>query len=82
MLLMPARCGPGHALAQNVPYIARGLSSHTANIIGTGIIPKWLGPEAKAFAKLWMEWGTQADADGQLDIYGLQDLAHLTAARW
>ncbi|MDR3066101.1 MAG: phage portal protein [Comamonas sp.] len=69
------------ALAQNVPYIARGLSSHTANIIGTGIIPKWLGSEAKAFAKLWMEWGTQADADGQLDIYGLQDLAHLTAAR-
>ncbi|MDH1429104.1 phage portal protein [Comamonas aquatica] len=69
------------ALSQNVPYIARGLASHTANIIGTGIIPKWLGPEAKVYAELWKVWGAQADADGVLDIYGLEDLAHLTAQR-
>lgn len=65
------------SLRQNVPYIAQGTRSHTANIIGTGITPRWLNSDA--LNQAWAEWGPQADADGRLDINGIIDLAHFTA---
>lgn len=64
------------ALVQNSPYISGGLEKLTANIIGTGITPRSLSPQAQAVDALWGEWCRQADADGRLDLYGLQAAAH------
>lgn len=64
------------ALVQNVPYIAQGLRSLVANVVGTGIRPNWLGAEAATFNELWEQWVPQADADGRLDLYGLQAAAY------
>lgn len=69
------------ALEQNVPYIAQGIRAHSANIIGTGIMPRWLGDNAKQHSDAWMEWAPFADADGRFDINGLINLAHQTAQR-
>lgn len=69
------------ALEQNVPYIAQGIRSHSANIIGTGIVPRWLGNASKEHSDAWAEWGPYADADGRFDINGLINLAHQTAQR-
>lgn len=64
------------ALVQNTPYIARGLGTLVANAVGTGIVPRSLSAQAKAIDKLWSEWVRVADADGRLDLYGLQAAAH------
>lgn len=69
------------ALEQNVPYIAQGIRAHSANIIGTGIVPHWLGDSAAQHSAAWMAWGPYADADGRLDINGIINLAHQTAQR-
>lgn len=69
------------SLYQNVPYIAQGARAHTANIVGTGIVPRWIGPRQKQRAALWLKFGQEADADGRLDVNGLIDLAHGTAQR-
>ena len=69
------------ALEQNVPYIAQGIRAHSANIIGTGIVPHWLGDGAAQHSAAWMAWGPYADADGRLDINGIINLAHQTAQR-
>jgi len=69
------------SLEQNVPYIARGFAAHTANIIGTGIMPRWTGPEADTFNSLWSEHAQFADADGRLDVYGIMALAYHTSQR-
>jgi len=64
------------ALVQNVPYIAQGLRSLVANVVGTGITPNWKGPGAAKLNKAWAEWVSQADADGRLDLYGIQAAAY------
>jgi len=64
------------SMVQNVPYVARGLSSLVANTIGTGITPRSLAPNADAIDKLWSEWAKVADADGRQDLYGLQASAY------
>jgi lambda family phage portal protein len=64
------------ALMQNVPYMAQGLRSLVANVVGTGIVPHWTGPEAATYDRLWAEWAPHADADGRLDVYGLQAMAY------
>lgn len=64
------------ALVQNVPYIARGLGSLVANVIGTGIVPRSLSPQAARIDAIWDEWVKVADADGRLDLYGLQAAAY------
>lgn len=69
------------SLEQNVPYISRGMRSHSANIVGTGIVPHWLGNDADAHDALWREWAAQADAAGRLDVYGIMDLVHRTSQR-
>ena len=52
-----------------------GVQKWTTNLVGTGIVPRWadatVGP-------LWNEFVTQADADGVLDLYGMQTLATRT----
>lgn len=64
------------ALVQNSPYIARGLESLVANTVGTGITPRSLAPNAGQIDKLWSAWAKVADADGRLDLYGLQAAAY------
>lgn len=64
------------ALVQNVPYIARGLESLVANTIGTGITPRSLAANAGVIDALWAEWVRVADADGRLNLYGLQAAAY------
>lgn len=64
------------ALVQNVPYIARGLESLVANTIGTGIVPRSLAPNAQIVDTLWSQWAKVADADGRVDLYGLQAMAY------
>jgi len=64
------------SLFQNVPYMAQGLRSLVANVVGTGITPRWMGKDAEVFDRLWEEWAPAADADGRLDVYGLQAAAY------
>lgn len=64
------------ALVQNVPYIAQGLRSLVANVVGTGIAPNWKGASADKINAAWEAWVPQADADGRLDLYGLQAAAY------
>ena len=63
------------ALRQNVPYIRAGLESRAAAAIGTGIAPKFRGQSGKRLQALWKAWSPYADADGLLDVYGLQAAA-------
>lgn len=64
------------ALVQNVPYIAQGLRSLVANVVGTGISPNWTGPRADVLNTAWHKWVREADADGRQDLYGLQAAAY------
>jgi lambda family phage portal protein len=66
------------ALVQNVPYIAQGLRSMIAALIGTGINPRWLGASGAKWDELWASWCKVCDADGRLDFAGLQELAWRT----
>ena len=65
------------ALAQNVPYIARGLQVLVSSTIGTGIEPIFLAKRnPERYKDLWTQWAPQADADGVFDIYGIQAAAY------
>lgn len=64
------------ALVQNVPYIAQGMRSLVANIVGNGILPNWTGQNADVLNTLWKRWVKEADADGRVDLYGLQAAAY------
>ncbi len=64
------------ALVQNVPYIAQGLRSLVANVVGTGIVPNWMGENAEKLNEAWAKWVSEADADGRLDLYGMQAAAY------
>lgn len=60
-------------LVRNNPYAAKAINSLVSNAIGTGITPSL--PDGQ---ELWNKWVTECDADGQLDLYGLQMLAART----
>lgn len=64
------------ALVQNVPYIAQGLRSLTANVIGTGIMPTWTGLNADKLNTAWRRWCDECDADGRLNYAGMQAAAY------
>lgn len=72
----PALRARARSLVQNSPYISRGLESLVANVIGTGIVPRSLSKQAETVDSLWAEWTQVADADGRLDLYGLQASAY------
>ena len=59
---------------RNDPYAARIVDLWTANAVGAGITTRW--PDATHSA-LWRRWAesTACDAEGRLDLYGLQALA-------
>ncbi len=64
------------ALVHNVPYIAQGLRSLVANVVGTGISPNWSGVRADVLNTAWDKWIKEADAEGRMDLYGMQAAAY------
>lgn len=64
------------SLVQNSPYIAHGLASLVANVVGTGFTPRSLAANARVIDALWDEWSKVADADGRLNLAGLQSAAY------
>ncbi len=59
---------------RNDPYAARIVDLWTGNAVGAGITTRW--PET-AQGAAWLSWAesTACDAEGKLDLYGLQALA-------
>lgn len=66
------------ALGQNVPFVAAAERALVAQTVGTGIIPKWRNASLE---RAWKQWGRFADADGRLDVYGLQAAAYRAMER-
>lgn len=65
-------------LTRNNPHAAKAVSVLVNNIVGSGIIPRAATGDARLDETvdwLWTEWTAACDADGQLDIFGLQTLA-------
>lgn len=60
-------------LVRNNPYAAKAINSLVSNAIGIGITPTLSDGQ-----ELWAKWATECDADGQLDLYGLQMLVART----
>jgi lambda family phage portal protein len=58
---------------RNDPYAARIVDLWTSNAVGAGITTRW--PDA-THSRAWQRWaeGTGCDAEGRLDLYGLQAL--------
>ncbi len=59
---------------RNDPYASRIVDLWTGNAVGAGITTRW--PDAR-HADAWRRWAesTACDAEGRLDLYGLQALA-------
>ena len=59
---------------RNDPYACRIVDLWTGNAVGAGITTRW--PD-RAHADAWRRWAesTACDAEGRLDLYGLQALA-------
>jgi lambda family phage portal protein len=59
---------------RNDPYAARIVDLWTGNAVGAGITTRW--PDER-HADVWRRWAdsTACDAEGKLDLYGLQALA-------
>jgi lambda family phage portal protein len=64
------------ALVQNVPYISASMDALVTNVIGTGITPRFTGPDEKKLNALWKDWADVCDADGRLDFYGMEAAAY------
>lgn len=69
-----------HDMVRNNPHAAKAPAAIQHNVIGSGIIPSFLGPDGKAdkdaeaAARAHLDT-TTIDAAGQLDFYGIQSLA-------
>ncbi len=67
-------------LVRNNPLAARGVAVWTSNIVGAGIIPHFIGGQAKVrrlerLAAQTLDTVQMIDANGRHDLYGLQRLA-------
>jgi len=66
------------AAVRNDGYSKAAIDRLVSNIVGTGILPQSKAPD-EAFKErlhqLWLDWTDEADADGRVDLYGLQALA-------
>lgn len=57
---------------------ASAVDTIVTNTVGTGIKPQFATSDSglnKELAELWLDWTDEADADGVLDLYGLEALA-------
>jgi lambda family phage portal protein len=64
-------------LVRNHPLPDGAIDSFVANLIGTGITPRWQIEDKvlkKDVQQLWDDWTVEADADGTSSFYGLQAL--------
>lgn len=64
-------------LIRNNPLVDGGTDAYVANLIGSGINPRWQmdDPDLKAkLQTLWDDWSEEADFSGTLNFYGLQSL--------
>ncbi len=63
-------------LVENNAWAKHGRRILANNVVGTGIVPKALGPDSKKVAALWKAWAnkTHCDAARRLTFYGLQSL--------
>jgi lambda family phage portal protein len=68
--------GKARSLYQNVPYVRAGVEALVSQTVGTGITTFSTGKQADQVNALWKEWGKVCDADGRLDLYGLQAAAY------
>jgi lambda family phage portal protein len=64
------------ALVQNVPYVATSMDALVANVVGTGIVPRFTGTQQDTMNSLFQRWSSVCDADGQLDFYGMEAAAY------
>ncbi|MGN7613036.1 phage portal protein [Magnetococcales bacterium HHB-1] len=65
-------------LVRSNPYAANATASFAAHVVGAGIKPSLLLPDAdlkEKIQRLWLDWVSEADADGQTTFYGLQAMA-------
>jgi len=65
-------------MARKSPWAGAALDTWQANVIGTGIKPQSLHPEAafrRALQETWLAWTDESDADDVTDYYGQQGLA-------
>lgn len=70
------------SLYQNVPYIRRGINADVANLIGTGIRPRFLATnerDRKALTEDFLTFANECDADGRTNFDGLLKQAILAA---
>ncbi|MGN7612720.1 phage portal protein [Magnetococcales bacterium HHB-1] len=65
-------------LVRSNPYAANATASFAAHAVGAGIKPSLLLQHAELkeeIQRLWLDWVSEADADGQTTFYGLQAMA-------
>lgn len=64
-------------LIRNNSWARNGQRVIAANTVGTGILPRALGPEAQTAMQLWRRWAgtTECESEGRHTFYGLQSLA-------
>lgn len=60
------------SLYQNVPYVTASVEARVDNIIGAGIGMRFTGPSADVLNTMYAQWSGECDADGQLDINGIE----------
>lgn len=62
---------------RNNPHAKAAVDAYASNLVGTGIVPRWLLEDVekkKEIQKLWSDSADEADAHGMCDFYGLQEL--------
>ena len=62
---------------RNNPHASSAVESLVANMVGTGIVPRWRLEDAELKERiqaLWLAWTDEADFYRQKDFYGLQSL--------
>jgi lambda family phage portal protein len=64
------------SLVQNVPYVAASMDALVANVIGTGIVPRFTGLHEKKLNDLLQQWYEVCDADGRLDFFGQEAVSY------
>src|SRR5262245_61135875 len=68
----------GRDLVRNTPHAARAVDIIVANAVGEGITPvSGTGSDGldRRVMELWEEWQAEADIEGRLNFYAMQELA-------
>lgn len=63
--------------ARNNPWIAGAMQTFASNVVGKGIRPRWILDDETTKKKIhdaWDRWVDEADSDGNVNFYGMQEL--------